>query len=245
MLIEMNHMTRKALTPAELSVIEYINGHGAEAVQLSITDLAETSCTSPATVSRAIRKCGFSGIPELRRYIATRISQFSAPYLMNEVLELSYKECVNTIENLRIPDVLKIVDLIRTANRIYVLARGITALAAQEFTFQLQLQNYTALHFSDSEIMKRIDKMAAAGDLIILMTAYNSTPEFEIAARLARRAGCRIVVLCCKAGTPLETYADVTLVGYSLPIVKGNRFNSGSRLPLQIFSRTIVEYLAR
>ena len=158
---------------------------------------------------------------------------------------MSVEECVNTIENLRIPDVLKIVDLIRGANKIYVLARGITALAAQEFTFQLQLQNYTALHFSDSEIMKRIDKMAAAGDLIILMTAYNSTPEFEIAARLARRAGCGIVVLCCKAGTPLEAYADVTLVGYSLPIVKGNRFNSGSRLPLQIFSRTIVEYLAR
>ena len=63
MLIEMNQVTRKALTPAELSVIEYINGHGAEAAQLSITDLAEASCTSPATVSRAIRKCGFSGIP--------------------------------------------------------------------------------------------------------------------------------------------------------------------------------------
>lgn len=245
MLIELNHVTVKALTAAELAVIEYINAHGAEAAQLSITDLAEASCTSAATVSRAIRKCGFSGIPELRRHIATRTSQFSAPYLMNEVLEMSYMECVNTIENLRICDVLKIVDYIKAANRIYVLARGVTALAAQEFTFQLQLQKYTALHFSDSEIMKRIDRMAAAGDLVILMTAYNSTPEFEIAAKLARHAGCRVVVLCCKAGTPLEAHADVTLVGYSLPIVKGNHFNSGSRLPLQIFSRTIIEYLAR
>ena len=245
MLIEITPAAMRALTPAELAVIEYINTHASESAQMPITDLAEASCTSPATVSRAIRKCGFSGIPELRRYIATRTSQFSAPYLMNEVLELSYKECVNTIENLRISDILKIVDYIKAANKIYILARGVTALAAQEFTLQLQLQKYTALHFSDSEIMKRMDKMAAAGDLVILMTAYNSTPEFEIAAKLARKAGCRVVVLCCKAGTPLEAHADVTLVGYSLPIVKGNHFNSGSRLPLQIFSRPIVEYLAR
>ncbi len=50
---------RHALTHSELSVIDYINQHESTAAELSITELAEASYTSPATVSRAIRKCGF------------------------------------------------------------------------------------------------------------------------------------------------------------------------------------------
>lgn len=245
MLIAVDSTMKKTLTHSELSVIEYINQHSAEAAELSITDLAEASFTSPATVSRAIRKCGFSGIPELRRHLATKLSHFSAPYLMNEVLEMSYKECTSTIENLRLSDILTIVEHIRKAAKIYILARGVTALTAEEFGFQLQLQKHIALLFSDSEIMKRLDKLVEPDDLVIIFTAYNSTPEFAIAAQHAKNAGCKVVTCCCKANTPLEELSDVTVIGYNLPIVEGNEFNGASRLPLQIISRTIIEYLAR
>ena len=235
---------RHALTHSELSVIDYINQHESIAAELSITELAEASYTSPATVSRAIRKCGFGGIPELRRHLAAQLSTTSAPYRMNEVLALSYTECTSTIENLRIPDILRIVEYIRTARKIYILALGVTALTAEEFEFQLQLQKYTAILMADAEMMKRFDKLVEPRDLVIIFTAYNSAPAFAIAAEHARKAGCHVVTCCCKADTPLEALSDVTVVGCNLPIVKGNQFNSASRLPLQIISRTIVEYLA-
>ena len=93
--------------------------------------------------------------------------------------------------------------------------------------------------------MKRIDKLLIPGDLVLIFTAYNSTPEFAIAATKAREIGCTVVVCCCKQGTSLEELADIFVYGYSLPIVEGNEFNVASRLPLQIISRTIIEYLAR
>lgn len=244
-LLNPDSATKRVLTHSELAVIEYINQHAEAAAELSITELAEASYTSPATVSRAIRKCGYSGIPELRRILATKLSHFSAPYRMNEVLELSYQECTSTIENLRISDILTIVDYIRRASKIYLLARGVTALTAEEFGFQLRLQKYAALLFSDSEIMKRMDKLLAPDDLVIIITAYNSTPEFAVAAQCAKRVGCRVVTCCCKTRTELEALSDVSVIGYSSPIGRGNDFNSASRLPLQIITRTIIEYLAR
>lgn len=47
------------LTEAERAVMHFVNENKALAAELSITELAERSFTSPATVSRAIRKCGY------------------------------------------------------------------------------------------------------------------------------------------------------------------------------------------
>ncbi|MBQ9061910.1 MAG: hypothetical protein IJ121_03640 [Eubacterium sp.] len=82
-------------------------------------------------------------------------------------------------------------------------------------------------------------------DALVIFTAYNSSPAFSIAAKKARELGCKIVTLCCIEDESLQSCSDVFFLGHTSPIVDGNSFNAASRLPLQVISRALVEYLAK
>ena len=66
MLIEITEAEKELLTQTELNVVDWLNEHENRIFDLSISDIAVETYSSPATVSRAIRKCGFSGIAEMR-----------------------------------------------------------------------------------------------------------------------------------------------------------------------------------
>ena len=73
MIIKFTEDLENQLTEAERQVIEYINQHEDQFLKLTITELAEKSFTSPPTVSRAVRKCGYNGLSELRYKLSAKI----------------------------------------------------------------------------------------------------------------------------------------------------------------------------
>lgn len=236
------HMDRK-LTSAEQAVIDHIKQNEHLVAELTITDIAERAFVSPATVSRAIRKYGYGSLTELRYKIASHDKLQSNLILVNEILSKSYEECIKTLENIRISAILEVAEYIRKADRIFIIGCGITSLVAQEFEFQLQCQGYHVWSISDSEMLKRMDKLADEKDLVFIFSVANSTPELAIAARCSKQRGAKVVVCCCKEGTPLETYADILILGHTSVIAPNYLYGSTSRLALQIIMRTIVEYL--
>lgn len=244
MLIELDEKTQLNLTYAEQEVVDYINNHGDAAIEQSITELAEFSYTSIATVSRAIRKCGFTGIPDLRLYLARKLSHRKEHYAVNKVLSNIYQECTNTIDNLKISDIMKIVEYIKKSKQIYVIARGDTSFVAECFVHRLQLMKYNCFLTTDSEVIRRLVKLVDKDDMVITFTAHNTTPEFEIAQRDCRKMGIPIVTCICKSGTVLEELSDVTIVGYNTAIDGLFDFCGASRLPLEIIARIIIEYLS-
>ena len=62
MLIEVTQELKARLTASELQVVSWLNENEEKIPDDSINQIAEESFTSPATVSRAIRKAGFNGI---------------------------------------------------------------------------------------------------------------------------------------------------------------------------------------
>lgn len=237
------HMDRK-LTAAEQTVIDYISQNEHLVAELTITDIAERAFVSAATVSRAIRKYGYENLTELRYKIASHDKLQPSLTLVNEILSKSYEECIRTLENIRISSILQVAEYIRRSNRIFIIGCGITSLVAQEFEFQLQCQGYNVWSTSDSEMLKRMDKLAHEKDLVFIFSVANSTPELAIAAECSRRQGAKVVVCCCKEHTPLEEFADVFILGHTSVIEPNYVYGSTSRLALQIIMRTIVEYLA-
>lgn len=67
--------------------------------------------------------------------------------------------------------------------------------------------------------------------------------ELASSARMAKRTGAKVVTCCCKEGTPLERYSDVSIIGYAETITSNKTITVISRIPLYIITRTIVEYL--
>lgn len=231
------------LTESERMVVDYINANEAIISELTISQIAEHAYCSMSTVSRAIRKCGYASLAEMRVKLSSAAKAQDESLLVNEILAKSYVECTRTIENIQTSAILKIVEYIRQANRIFIISSGSTVLVAQELEFHLQCQRCSVWTISDSRMQSQMDRFAKEGDLVIIISVANSTPELAIAAERSKQQGANVVVCCCKPNTPLEQFADVFLLGYSQPIFPNHIYGGTSRLALQIFVRTIVEYM--
>lgn len=242
--MEIYCMPSQRLSDSERAAVDYINKQQCIINLLSIEDVAQGAFVSNATVSRAIRKCGFSSFQEMKFRLAEDTKQNTEAYQMNRVLSMSYTECVETIKQINIPSVLEIVRLIRGADVVYILANGLTELIAKEFAIQLQCQKIKVCLISDSEMMRKMDLFATCDDVVVVLSVKNSTPELSIGVRLAKAAHAKVVTCCCTHGTALDELSDVVLYGYTQPIYPNRIFGGTSRLALMIMTRTIVEYMA-
>ncbi len=63
---------------------------------------------------------------------------------------------------------MKTVRLIKEAKRIYILARGLTELVAQEFNLKLELLGYNTFLIVDPNIMRKICKTLDKEELVIV-----------------------------------------------------------------------------
>lgn len=219
MIFQIDKTIYEQLSETERYIVDFISQNEDKISYLSITNIADKTFSSPATVSRTIQKCGFKGIAELRYLISKEDKDKSknvSPYAINKLLDKVYQESTQTIENIPIPAILKAIDHINNAEKIFIYARGFTAMFAEHFQMYLQLMGYVR----------------------------NTTPELAQSLRVARHIGARTVVCCCKSMTELEKYADVVLIGHSNVIMEEKGLTVYSHLPLLIITETIINYLS-
>lgn len=233
----------KHLSEAEWSVIDYINANQEQITKLSISDIADGAFVSNATVSRAIRKCGFNSLGELKYRLAQKPSEAHELYTVNKILSKSYQECVETLQNINVEDVLKVVDALRAAKRVLVIANGLTALVAEEFTTYLQYQGVNAWFTADNNVMNTIGKLITSEDVLVIISVKNTMPVLAETARRVREQGAKIVTLCCRKGTELEKYSDLMIYGSALDMGPHLTVDTTSRIGLFIITRTITEYM--
>lgn len=231
------------LSDAERAVVEYINGKQCVIELLSISDVAEGAFVSNATVSRAVRKCGFSSFSEMKFRLVEDAKRNPQAYEMNRILSKSYTECMETIRRLDIDAVIEIAARLRRAGKVYILACGLTVPVAEEFAFQLQCRKIAVNVVSDSQLMRKMDLLAEPEDLVLILSVKNSTPELCIGAELAKGKGAGVVTICCTRGTALDKVSDLAVYGYTQSIYTNRMFGGTSRLGLMIITRTIAEYL--
>lgn len=243
MVIEISKEVLDKLTPTEKSVVNYINLNSNKLANMSIVDVAEESFTSPATVSRTIKKCGFEGFSELRYKVSAKEENNIDSRKVNEILGKSLIEVTKTIENISITNVLEIVKLIKDSKRIYILARGLTELVAEEFNLKLQLLGYNTFLIVDPNIMLKICKTIDKEHLVITFSLREGTKEIIQSAKSAKEAGAKVIACCCVRKGYLEEISDVTLIGYKQSRTAIKEFEVTSRLPLYIISRVIIDYL--
>ncbi len=235
------------LSETEKYIVDFISENEEKIPFLSITNIADKTFSSSATVSRTIQKCGFQGISDLRY----RISQQSdnkntkeSPYAINKILDQIYQEATHTIDNLQITSILKTIEYIKSAEKIYLYARGFTVQIAEEFQMYLQLLGYHTILVSDVQWMKQTNKIVTNKDMIFIISNRNSTRALSESARMARRIGTKIVVCCCKSPTELEKYSDILLLGHSEIIMKSKGLISYSYISLMIIIEIIIKYLS-
>ncbi len=245
MLIQLDQALLDRLTDTEKRVIAFINLNADRISVMSIGDVAEQTYSSPATVSRTIKKCGLSGFAELRYQLARQEQNHQASVAVNEIMSKSLKEVTYTIEQVSTEDVQQAIKEICRAKHIYLLARGISEMVAREFTLKLQLMGFFVFSNYDPLMMQSVTKHLHKGDLVIIFSLSGKTPELVHAAENAASLGGRIICITCgERDTPLAHLAHLTFFGFKHSHVSIKSTDATSRLPLMVISRIIVDYLA-
>ena len=244
MLIELNSEIVKTLSKTELSVIQFINDNEKILSKMSIVEIGYNTFTSPATVSRAIRKCSVNGFNELR-YRCLQNNKEKEINKVGDIINQSLLEIQGVIETITIPQILIFTQAIKESETIYVFARGLTELVAEEFALKLQLLGYKVIFTRDPNIMKILSQKATQKSLVLIFSLNGETKELIESAQNAHWAGAKVSVCCCNKSSKILPFADYTLLGYSDSRTSMGNFEVRSRLPLYALSRIIVEYLAQ
>lgn len=242
MLIELNREIIEKLSDTELRVIKFINNNVEKLPQFSIIDIGFETYSSPATVSRAIRKCNISGFNELR-YKLTHRSQQNELVNVGEVINKSLIEVQRTIEQLSVSTILDIINCIHQARRIFILGRGLTEDVTAEFALKLQLLDFNAIAIRDPNIMKIKTQRMEKDDILFIFSLNGQTEELIDSAYNASIGKNKIISCICNENSPLVPLSDYTLLGYKDLNVAIKTYEVASRLPLQMMARILIDYL--
>lgn len=247
MLINLTTELEQKLTTSERMVIDFINENENELDNLSIVEIGDLTFTSAATVSRSIKKCGLNGFMELR-YIALnknkKLKENKEYKSLNNILEKSLIEVTRTIENLSIKNIIEVINTINNSERIYILAQGMTKLVGEEFDFKLKLLGYNSFLITDPNIMKQITKTINKNETVIAFSLRGESPPLVDSLKNAKTNNCKKISFCCDKKSKISKLSDISLIGEKHTQTSIKDFEVSSRIPLQIMSRVIIDYLS-
>lgn len=243
MLININQDALSLLSKTELEVIQFINANADNLPTLSIVDIAYETYSSPATVSRAIRKCGINGFNELR-YKTTANTKDNEVYHVGEIMNKSLIEVQRLLEQISISDILNVIEVFKNASRIYVLGRGPSEYVGEEFSFKLQLLGFDSVFIHDPNIMRIKSQELKASECLFSFSLNGKTLEIIDACKNARLNGAKIISCYCNDKSVLSELSDYSLIGYQHPHKAIPSYEVSSRVSLNMVARIIIDYLA-
>jgi DNA-binding MurR/RpiR family transcriptional regulator len=216
--------TGRELSPKERSVAEFYADHGEEAAFLSAAEIAQRLGTSDATVVRAVKALGYSGIPELRRELIDALRARATPVVrLGRSLEdagedpLGYvvQLGLELIEGLRGVDRGAFADavaLLADADRVLAFGLGPNGPLAEYFALRLGRFGRAARAVTASGLLLADELLAAReGDALLLMAYERLEVNAEVTLARANELGLPVVLVTDTLGAKLADRVDVTL----------------------------------
>jgi RpiR family transcriptional regulator, carbohydrate utilization regulator len=213
----------KKLNKAEQKVIGYVVGHPEEVIYLSVSELAEKSGSSEATVVRACRSVGMKGYQDLKvsltqnivtplQSIHEEIEEDDPPMV---ILDKIFQSTIHTLNFTRdvidIDAVEKAVNLILKANRIVVFGMGNSHAIASDIQHKFLRLGLNAVAFSDSHLQCIASAHLTKEDVVIAVSHSGSSKDVIDAVKLAKGYEASIISISNFGKSPLSKVSDVNL----------------------------------
>ena len=216
------------MTPTEKKIAEFILSKPAEAVKMSISELAsQTGTKSESSVVRFYRTLGFSGYHTFKVTLATEIggSSFYHTYedifftdTVEDVKREIFKGAIQTFhENLEmIPasTLQKAVDLIDSAERLYFLGFASSGAIAMDAYFKFCRLKTHCSFCSDSHINAALLSSPMPGDVLFCISNSGETRDVVIPAKQNQPIA-KVIALTGSPNSQLAKIADVCIITYS------------------------------
>ena len=213
-----------SLRASEQKVADYIENHLNEIVYLSISNLAEKSGVSQASVIRLCKAMGYEGYQELKiniakstvepvKYIHEEITgEDSMEDLIRKVMIADMKALEDTIKTLNEEQVKHAIDALTNAKKIefYGLGgSGPIAFDAQHKFFKLGIH---CIAYNDNHMQAMAASMLNKGDVVIGISHSGSTKDLIESLTVASKAGATIICITSSVNSPITKVSDYKLI---------------------------------
>jgi RpiR family carbohydrate utilization transcriptional regulator len=222
-----------SLRESERKIGEYVLAHAPEVVYQSITDLADRTATSEATVIRFARQLGYAGYAALKIALALElraaarqlpselIAGSDAVSIAQRVIQLGVDSLGDTAQLLDGAALERAVEALSTARRVELYGLGSSAVVAQAaYTVFLQL-GLPAAVLTDPHLQAVAASQLGRGDVALAISQSGSSRDTVEAMQLARDAGATTICLTRYARSPITKVADITLLAAARPATVG------------------------
>lgn len=207
---------------AEKKVADFILENPEKAVNANVSELANYSQVSDATIIRMCKHIGYQGYYQMRIMLSHDIGRKQANLLdvpadekSGKIKELFNKMASNILglaDNLNMDSLLICADLINNCNTVHVLAVGNTSPIAMDLGFRLGRSGIRATYNTISEYFFNHINLAVEGDIVVAISQSGSSKHVIQALELAKEKNLKIISITSSEFSPICNLSDYVLL---------------------------------
>jgi len=205
---------------AERKVADYILREPENTVRINVSELAEASGASDATVIRLCKHLGYKGFYQMKLQLAHDLGrdqllsgniQSSELGTWEDVLKEAASNIIQTKNNINGETLQALVDLILNCDTVHLVAIGNSIPSALDFAFRLGRLGIRSTSSSISEHQINNVDLGTQRDIVIGISHSGSSKQVLLAMEVAKKRGMKTAVITDLLRTPIEKEADLTL----------------------------------
>ncbi|WP_058302107.1 MurR/RpiR family transcriptional regulator [Gorillibacterium timonense] len=213
-----------ALNPKERAIASFVLTHPQETVQMTITELAERSGGSTATISRFCRLFLAGGFSEFKLRLSTDLVQAPPPQSYQDIvagnsldriasaMEANLLSSItDTTRSLDMREMQRAVEALNQARQIDLYGVATSGVVAQDFYQKLIRIGKRAVMFADSHMQLTSASALTNEDVAIAISYSGETPETVKALRSAAESGATVISLTKFGPNTLASLAAIRL----------------------------------
>jgi RpiR family carbohydrate utilization transcriptional regulator len=215
-----------SLRNSEKKVAKCVLGDPGAVITSSITELAEKAGTSEPTVIRFCRRLGLGGYMELRLNLARDLP--SAQYIFENVGDKdslaeiagkifnAHREAIaNTLNKLNLDDLEAAARTLRAARRIEFYGLGGSSIVARDAHHKFFRLGIPCVTYDDPHMQVMSAALLSPEDVVVVVSHTGSTKDIIDSAKVARKAGAKIIGILGSENAPLSKVCDIALSVFS------------------------------
>lgn len=215
-------------TNTELEVVRFIRNDITRIPLLNISDLADLTYSSNATIIRVCKKLNCKGFSDLKiklvkeaeslKYIKQSVD-FSAPFSITETtydvinnMGSLYKETIDILNsNINIEELEKVIDIIYSSRRIYLYGQGDSLMTMKAFINKLMKLNFYAICATDNYEENAITQTITKDDCVILCSYRGHILDSATYIPMLLKSHAKIIGITAQKNTRVSKISDYVI----------------------------------
>jgi len=213
-----------SLTAAEKKMIDCVLEAPDEAIYLSISEMAERSKVSEATIVRLCRKAGLAGYQEFKLRLArdqvipeenlhqALVGDEDLKTLAQRISEDNAQAVINTTRMVSLPQLERARDALLAAGRIDLIGVGASGYTAMDALYKFRRIGLNASMAGDNHMQMMSASMLKPGDVAMGFSFTGSTRDTVHVMGEAKQAGATTICITNHKKSPITQVSDIVLL---------------------------------